>query len=205
VEKLDLRSGLKHLYSPSAREVSLVDVPPMNFLMVDGAGDPNVSPEYQQAIELLYTLSYTLKFVVRQRTGIDYTVMPLEGLWWVEDADHPWLEDKSRWKWIAMLMQPDVVTETLVAEAMDEVRAKKGLAVERVRFETYHEGLSAQILHIGPYAAEALTIARLHRFIQDNGYEPAGKHHEIYISDPRRTAPDKKLKTVLRQPIRKRG
>lgn len=204
MEKLDLRSNLKHLYNPSAREVSVEDVPPMNFLMVDGAGDPNVSPEYQQAIELLYSLSYTLKFMVKRRVGIDYTVMPLEGLWWVEETDRLQLEDKSRWRWTAMLMQPDVVTKTLVAEAMDEVRAKKGLAVERVRFETYHEGLSAQIMHIGPYAAEGPTIARLHRFIQENGYEIAGKHHEIYLSDPRRTAPEK-LKTVLRQPVRRQG
>lgn len=200
---IDLKKDFKQLYNQSAKEVSVVDVPPMNFLMIDGAGDPNVSVEYQQAMEALFSLSYTLKFRVKKITGVDYAVMPLEGLWWTDDPSQ--LVDKGLWKWTAMIMQPEFVTAELVAEALAEVREKKGLAaLDRVRFETYHEGLSAQIMHIGPYDAEGPTIARLHSFIRESGYEPWGKHHEIYLSDPRRTAPEK-LKTVLRQPVRKQA
>lgn len=203
MSKIDLKKELKHLYHPSAREVSVVDVPPLNFLMIDGAGDPNVSLEYQQAMDALFSLSYALKFRIKKSMGVDYTVMPLEGLWWTDDPSQFSMNNKEAWKWTAMIMQPEYVTLELLEEALAEVRRKKGLpALERVRFETYHEGLSAQIMHIGPYAAEEPTIAKLHSFIRDNGYELNGKHHEIYLSDPRRTAPEK-LRTVLRQPIRK--
>jgi len=203
--KVDLKKELKHLYHPSARQVSVVDVPPLNFLMIDGAGDPNVSLEYQQAMEALFSLSYALKFKVKKSMGIDYTVMPLEGLWWTDDPGQFSMNSKEAWKWTAMIVQPEYVTSELFAEVLDEVREKKGFAaLDKVRFETYHEGLSAQIMHIGPYAEEEPTIARLHGFIRDNGYELNGKHHEIYLSDPRRTAPEK-LKTILRQPIRKRS
>jgi hypothetical protein len=175
----------------------------MNFLMIDGAGDPNVSLEYQQAMEALFSLSYALKFRVKKSNGVDYAVMPLEGLWWTNDPGQFSMSNKGIWKWTAMIMQPEYVTGELFAEALAEVRRKKDLvALDRVRFESYHEGLSAQIMHIGPYAAEEPTIARLHSFIRENGYELNGKHHEIYLSDPRRTAPEK-LRTVLRQPIRK--
>lgn len=205
MSKVDLKKDLKYLYNPSAKEVSVVDVLPMNFLMVDGAGDPNVSLEYQQAMEALFSLSYALKFRVKKITGVDYAVMPLEGLWWTDDPSQFSMSNKGVWKWTAMIMQPEFVTVELFAEALDEVREKKGfVALDRVRFETYHEGLSAQIMHIGSYAAEEPTIGRLHGFIKENGYELSGKHHEIYLSDPRRTAPEK-LKTVLRQPIRKQA
>jgi len=205
MSKVDLKKDLKHLYNPSAREVSVVDVPPINFLMVDGVGDPNVSLEYQQAMEALFSLSYALKFTVKKSIGLDYTVMPLEGLWWTDDPSQFSMINKAIWKWTAMIMQPEYVTAEMVAEALNEVREKKGLlALESVQFKTYHESLSAQIMHIGPYAAEEPTMAQLHRFIRENGYEPSGKHHEIYLNDPRRTASEK-LKTVLRQPIRKQG
>jgi len=200
--KINLKKELKHLYNPSAKKVSVVDVPPMNFLMIDGTGDPN-SPDYQQAMEALFSLSYTLKFKIKKGTGVDYTVMPLESLWWTDDPSQFSMSNKEIWKWTAMMMQPEYVTLGLFEEALAEVRQKKGLpALDRVRFEAYHEGLSAQIIHIGPYAAEEPTIARLHGFIKESGHELNGKHHEIYLSDPRRTAPEK-LKTVLRQPIRK--
>jgi len=203
--KVDLKKDLKHLYNPSAKEVSVVDVPPMNFLMIDGAGDPNVSPEYQQAMETLFSLSYALKFRVKESKGIDYVVMPLEGLWWTDDPSQFSMTNKDIWKWTAMIMQPDYVTPELFEEVLAEIRRKKNLpALDRVRFEAYHEGLSVQIMHIGPYAAEEPTIARLHRFLRENGYDFNGKHHEIYLSDPRRTVPEK-LKTVLRQPIRKKA
>jgi len=205
MSKVDLKKDLKHLYNPSAKEVSVVDVPPMNFLMIDGAGDPNVSPEYQQAMEALFSLSYALKFMVKKSNGVDYAVMPLEGLWWTDDPGQFSMSNKGIWKWTAMIMQPEYVTGQLFAAALAEARRKKDLvALDRVRFESYHEGLSAQIMHIGPYAAEEPTIARLHSFIRENGYELSGKHHEIYPSDPRRTAPEK-LRTVLRQPVRKQA
>jgi len=205
MSKVDLKKDLKHLYNPSAKEVSVVDVPPMNFLMIDGAGDPNVSPEYQQAMEALFSLSYALKFMVKKSNGVDYAVMPLEGLWWTDDPGQFSMSNKGIWKWTAMIMQPEYVTGQLFAAALAEARRKKDLvALDRVRFESYHEGLSAQIMHIGPYAAEEPTIARLHSFIRENGYELSGKHHEIYLSDPRRTAPEK-LRTVLRQPVRKQA
>ena len=204
MSKVDFKKKLKHLYKPSAKEVSVVDVPPMNFLMIDGAGDPNISPEYKQAIEALYSLSYALKFKVKKDIGVDYVVMPLEGLWWTDDPSQFSMSNKELWKWTAMIMQPEYVTPELFEKTLAEVRRKKGLpALDKVRFETYHEGLSVQIMHIGPYAAEEPTIARLHRFIEENGYELNGKHHEIYLSDPRRTAPER-LKTILRQPVRRR-
>ena len=200
--KIDHKKELKHLYRPSAKQVSVVDVPAMTFLMVDGRGDPNTSLAYQQALEALYSLSYTLKFKIKKGAGVDYTVMPLEGLWWTDDPSLFSLSDKDSWSWTSMLMQPEVVTLEAVEEALVEVEQKKDPpALDRVRFEAYHEGLSAQIMHIGPYATEEPTIARLHRFIAGEGYALRGKHHEIYLSDPRRTAPDH-LKTVIRQPIR---
>lgn len=205
MSKVDLKKDLKHLYNPSAKEVSVVDVPPMNFMMIDGAGDPNISPEYQQAIEALFSMSYALKFRVKKSNGVDYAVMPLEGLWWTDDQGQFSISNKGIWKWTAMIMQPENVTSELFAEVLAEVRRKKDLvALYRVRFESHHERLSAQIMHIGPYAAEEPTIARLHCFIRDNGYGLKGRHHEIYLSDPRRTAPEK-LKTVLRQPICKQA
>lgn len=204
MSKVDFKKEMKHLYRPSAREVSVVDVPPMNFLMVDGTGDPNLSQEYQQAMEVLFSLSYALKFRVKGSIGADYVVMPLEGLWWTDDPHQFNIDNKEIWRWTAMIMQPEYVTDELFEEVRAEVRKKKDLvALDEVRFEPYHEGLSVQIMHIGPYAAEEPTIARLHRFITENGYELNGKHHEIYLSDPRRTAPEK-LKTVIRQPVRER-
>lgn len=201
--RIDLKKQWKHLYSPSSQQVSVVDVPPLNFLMVDGAGDPNTSLAYREALEVLYALSYTLKFQVRKRLGLDYVVMPLEGLWWTDDPAAFSLEHREAWKWTAMIAQPEPVTQEWFEEARAEVRARTHLpALDRVRLERYHEGLSAQVLHLGPYAAEGPTIARLHGFIQEHGYELNGRHHEIYLSDPRKTAPER-LRTILRQPIRR--
>ncbi|NOZ72288.1 MAG: hypothetical protein GXP38_10305 [Chloroflexi bacterium] len=204
MSKVDFKKKWRHLYNPSAKKISVVEVPPLNFLMIDGAGDPNTSPQYQQALEALFSLSYTIKFRIKKTTGDDYTVMPLEGLWWTEDPGQFSVDHKDQWQWTSMMMQPEFITPEIVTEAITEVRRKKNLAaLDKVRFEPYHEGLSAQIMHIGPYAAEAPTIARLHQFIRENGYELRGKHHEIYLSDPRRTRPER-LKTVIRQPIQER-
>lgn len=200
--KVDLKKELKHLYNPSTREVSVVDVPQMYFLMIDGQGDPNTSDEYAEALEALYAVSYAIKFrVKRSERGVDYAVMPLEGLWWIDDMTEFSVEDKRSWKWTAMIVQPEeYVTEGLVDEAKTEADRKKGLpAIPRMRFEAFGEGLSAQIMHRGPFSEEGPTIETIHRYIEERGGEPTGKHHEIYLSDFRRTKPER-LRTVIRQP-----
>jgi len=205
MRQLDLKKQYKHLYQPSARRFSVVDVPPLNFLMIDGTGDPNTSADFQAAIEALYALSYTLKFGVKQGkygdTPYDYPVMALEGLWWADDLAHFSVDAKGLWRWTLMIMQPAVITAAMVEAARAAAAQKKDLpALPKLRLEPYHEGLSAQILYYGPFKDEGPTIARLHKFIQESGHQLRGKHHEIYLSDLRRTAPDK-LKTVIRQPM----
>ena len=200
--KMDYKKDLKHLYLPTAKEFVIVEVPPMNFLMVDGHGDPNTSADFQEVCNALYGMAYTLKFALKP-SGVDFTVAPLEGLWWTPDMAEFSISDKSTWDWTVMIMQPPPVTAEWVEKARTELARKKNpVALPRVRFESYHEGLSVQILYFGSYADEGPTIARMHAFIHDNGYVTNGKHHEIYIGDPRRSEPDK-LKTVIRQPIKK--
>jgi len=202
-EKLDLKKELKHLYKPSAREPLIVDVPDMHFLMMDGAGNPNTSPAYQQAVEALYGVAYTLKFTSKKKLGRDYVVMPLEGLWWgTPMGQHTFTEaDKDQFIWTMMILQPDFITAEMVAEATAETARKKGLPnLDKLRFEAFEEGLSVQILYLGSYDDEGPTIANMHQFAFDQGYQLRGKHHEIYLSDPRRTAPDR-LKTILRHPL----
>ena len=185
------------------KEFVVVDVPPMNFLMIDGHGDPNTAQEYQDAVEALYGVAYALKFMSKKEKGMDYIVPPMEGLWWVENMEEFTTENKSTWDWTMMIMQPEWITQEMFEEALKQVEKKKNPpALSRLRLEVYHEGLAVQIVHIGPYNAEAPAIARMHTFIDENGYEPAGKHHEIYLGDPRKVAPER-LKTVLRQPVRK--
>jgi hypothetical protein len=200
--KADVKKELKHLYAPSAKEASIVDVPEMAFLMIDGQGDPNTSREYQEAIETLYAVAYQLKFMVKKRDPeLDYVVPPLEGLWWTEDTADFATGNKDAWQWTAMIYQPDHVTRELFEEAVGQVREKKDpAALPLLRFEPYHEGLSVQIMYIGPYADEGPTIEKLHAFAEEKGYRLRGKHHEVYLGDPRRTAPEK-LKTVIRQPV----
>jgi hypothetical protein len=205
VTKVDLKRELKHLYGPSAKTFSVVDVPPMSYLMVDGHGDPNTAQAYQDAVEALYAVAYKLKFTSKVGLGKDYVVPPLEGLWWAEDmASFAVRRDKSTWYWTMMIMQPSWITQQMVEEAVREAGAKKDMpALSKLRLETYHEGLAVQIMHIGSYDDEAPTIQRMHHaFMPQNGYGPAGKHHEIYLGDPRKVAPEK-LKTVLRQPVRR--
>jgi hypothetical protein len=199
--KVDFKREYKDLYRATHDPV-LVDVPELAFLMVDGHGDPNTATEYQQAVEALYTVSYTLKFAIKRAPdGFDYGVMPLEGLWWVPDMSKFTSSKKSDWDWTAMIMQPGEVTQDLVDDALASATAKKSLpAAAKLRLERFREGPAAQVMHIGPYSAEGPTIKRLHEFIADSGYARSGKHHEIYLSDPRRSAPEK-LKTVIRQPV----
>ena len=201
--KLDLKKTFKELYNPSTKIVSEVVVPPMNFIMVDGMGDPNNEEEFQPRAEVLYALSYTLKFASKQQLGVDYGVMPLEGLWWVEGMlpVDPTTSDRSTWRWTLMLMQPEHITRELYETAVESVRRKKNPAqLSKCRFERYDEGRAAQIMHIGPYSAEKPNIDRIHAYIAEHNGQPSGKHHEIYLGDPRKSAPDK-LKTVIRQPF----
>jgi hypothetical protein len=198
--RIDFKKELKHLYNPSAKSIVSVNVPPMHFLMVDGHGNPNTSTVYAEAVEALYTVAYALKFKVKKCIGVDYGVMPLEGLWWADDPVRFITRDKDSWQWTMMIMQPKFVTSDLFKEVIGEVEKKKRAALHQLRFDDYHEGSSAQILYVGPYDGETQTIADLHTFIHQHGYGKKGKHHEIYLNDPRKTAPEK-LKTVIRQPF----
>ena len=202
MSKVDFKKALKHLYNPS-KKFGLVDVPEMQFLMIDGHGDPNTSQSYQDAIEALYSVAYKIKFISKKRLGKDYVVPPLEGLWWAENMASFTVDlDKSQWDWTMMIMTPDWITREVFDEAVSRVRSSKSpAALDLVRLENYHEGLAAQVMYVGAYADEGPTIQALHAFIDQAGYRRDGKHHEIYLGDPRRTAPGK-LKTVIRQPVR---
>ena len=201
MDKVDLKKELKNLYNPSSKEVTVVDVPAMNFLLVNGEGAPT-SPQYREAIEALFTISYTLKFMVKKGKGIDYAVMPLEGLWWVDDMTKFSADRKDEWKWTAMIMQPKYVTAEDIKVAVEHVKTKKNpAALTKVRFESFKEGPAAQIMYVGPFSAEGPTIAKIHAHIQKSGHVLSGKHHEIYLNNPATTAPEK-LKTILRQPMK---
>ncbi len=174
--------------------------------MIDGKGDPNTSQEYRDSLEALFSVSYTLKFMIKRgKQAVDYGVLPLEGLWWADNMNDFNSGNKDTWKWTSMIMQPaKLVTNELVAEAIEISRNKKNpSALPKLRFEPFNEGLSVQIMHLGPYSAEKSTVAKLHSFIEENGYAPKGKHHEIYLKDPSKSAPEK-MKTVVRQPITKK-
>ncbi len=200
--KIDYKKEFKHLYKPSAKKVEVVEVPRWNYLMVDGKGDPNTSQAFQDAIEVLYPLSYTLKFMIKRgEIGIDYGVLPLEGLWWADDMSSFSAGNKDEWKWTLMIMQPEPVTEELVKKAIAQVKTKKNpVSLPLVRFESFEEGKAAQIMHIGPFSEEAPTIEKVHSFIEENESQRRGKHHEIYLSDTRRALPEK-WKTIIRQPM----
>lgn len=204
MKKIDLKKDFKTFYNPPADVVTAVDVPVMNFYMVDGKGDPNTSSESKDAIEALYTVSYALKFMIKKgEMAIDYGVMPLEGLWWADDMSSFTVDDKSFWKFTYMIMQPSFVTKEMAEAAITEAVKKKKLnALSKVRFKSFKEGPAAQIMHIGPFSEEKPSIEKIHEFIRDHGYTFHGlkeKHHEIYLSDIRKAAPAK-WKTVIRQP-----
>lgn len=197
---IDLKKVYRDHYT-AKRTPSVVDVPPRPFLMIDGRGDPNTAAEYKEAVQALYPIAYGLRAAIKAATGDAYTVMPLEGLWWVPNmADFDPI-DKSSWYWTMMICLPDAVTDTMVSEVLPAVTAKKNLtAGPKVRVEHFGEGVAAQILHIGPFADEAPTIDELHEFIETNGHALTGKHHEIYLSDPRKADPAK-MRTIIRQPF----
>ncbi len=198
--RIDLKRELRHLYAPSAKTVVEVDVPALRFLMIDGQGDPNTTAAYAEAVEALFSVSYVAKFMTRRDAGIDYAVMPLEGLWWADDHSAFAANDRARWRWTMMILQPDVVEDAVLDAAIAQVRDRKRLpAVDRLRLESFIEGRCAQVLHVGPFTEEGPTIERLHAFIAERG-RLTGKHHEIYLSDVRRAAPAK-WRTVIRQPM----
>lgn len=199
--KIDLKKELKDFYHAPARAVVQVDVPAFRFLMIDGAGDPNTSPLYAQAVEALFSVSYTAKFIVKKGpSAIDYAVMPLEGLWWSDDKTSFARNDRSQWQWTMMIHQPRYADDAVLGEALAQVKRKKGLAaLDALRIETFAEGLCAQTLHVGPFTEEGPTIQRVHDVIEARA-RLAGKHHEIYLSDIRRADP-RKWKTIVRQPM----
>lgn len=213
MQKLDLKKDLKYLYVPSAKKIELVQVPALNFIMIDGAIEPgqapSTSPLFQENMQVLYSAAYTLKFAAKLRKDnpLDYPVMALEGLWWVEDGTFD-IQKPGNWKYTVMIMQPDLVTQAMFTEALVQMRRKKGdqPAFARLRLECFQEGLCVQTLHIGPYATEPATVERMQTFMQENGLRDrvglGGRHHEIYMGDPRRSDPSR-LKTVLRHPVEK--
>jgi hypothetical protein len=202
MEKIDFRVQRTDLYSPGSKAFTVVDVPSFEFLMIDGHGDPNTSADYVAALEALYTLSYTAKFTSKVELGRDYSVLPLEGLWYAESAEAFLTGAKDLWSWTMMIRQPVPLPIDLWTAVRHKAAAKKqSPALDAVRLESFAEGRSVQIMYVGPYAAEGPTILRMHDWISQNGYRENGSHHEIYLGDPRRTKPER-LKTVLRQPIR---
>jgi hypothetical protein len=210
---LELKKELKYLYSPSAKKVEMVEVPRLQFAMIDGAiekgSEPGLSPEFAEATQALYGIAYTLKFMFKKRKtkAVDYPVMALEGLWWVEDGVFD-ITIKDNWFYTLMILQPDIVTRDIFDDGLAEVRRKRGdsEAPSKARLESFEEGLCAQMMHIGPYATEPATVERMKAFAAENGYRDCvgigGKHHEIYFGDPRRAQPEK-LRTILRHPIEK--
>ncbi len=200
-DKIDLKKQLD-CYAARRSEFRILEVPPANYLMIDGEGDPN-TPVFAEATESLYPLAYTIKFASKRELGRDYVVPPLEGLWWADDmAAFTARRDKSRWSWTLLIMQPEWIEASLVEASRRTVEAKGApTRLHDIRFATLDEGLCVQTLHVGSFDDEAPVLARLHdEFIPANGLRMTGRHHEVYLSDPRRTAPEK-LRTILRQPV----
>ena len=202
MNKIDLKKEFSALYKATAKPL-VIKVPKLRYLMIDGQGDPNTSQAFADAITTLYGIAYTMKFMLKKGPeAIDFGVMPLEAVWWADDMNDFLKANKSNWKWTAMIMQPAFITATMVKAAKAELaRKKKELpAIGLIRLADMTEGACAQILHVGPYAAEGPTITKLHAFIHENGKSLRDKHREIYLSDARRTPPEK-LRTIIRQPM----
>jgi hypothetical protein len=206
VSKVDFRKELRELYAPSSRDFTLVDVPRMSFLMVDGEGNPNTATSYREAVEALYSVSYAVKFASKKDLGQDYVIPPLEGLWTAADPAAFTRRAKEEWRWTMMIMQPTWITTAMVTRALESTTAKKKdlAALALLRFEAYDEGRAVQILHVGSYDDEGPTLARLHReYMPAHGLDFNGRHHEVYLSDPRRSEAAT-LRTILRQPVKQR-
>lgn len=202
MDKLDLKKQFRALFAPSSRDFSEIDVPTLAFVKVDGAGDPNTAPAYRTAVEWLYGVSYAMKFAAKAHLGRDYVVPPLEALWWSDDPASFVRREKDRWHWTVMIMAPDFVTPAMFEDAVAKTLRKRDDRPATLRLEPHVEGRSLQILHIGSYDDEGPTLHRLHEEVMPRiGVTFAGPHHEIYLSDPRKTEPAR-LKTILRQPVR---
>ena len=201
VDKLDLKKSRKELFSAPLNRFVKIDVPPVSYLMVDGHGDPNSTPTYKRAVESLYATAYTIKFLSKA-DGRDFVVPPLEGLWSARDPESFTSRRKDEWDWTMMIMMPDLVDDSLFQRGRHRAADKLGTLLESLRLDTLDEGLCLQALHVGSYDDEGPLLAKLHGEIMPaEGYDFAGRHHEIYLGDPRRTPPEK-LKTLLRQPVR---
>jgi hypothetical protein len=201
--KVDFKKLMKPLWRPPIGDFEIVEIPELTFAMVDGTGDPNTAPAYASAISWLYTMSYALKFMSKAK-GKDYGVAPLEGLWWSDDYADFIEGRKDRWSWTVMIMQPEWTASADFESARAKAQSKLGIPPASLRLETFVEGLSVQTTFVGAYSDEGPAIRALHeQFLPANGLIENGKHHEIYLSDPRRTRPEK-LKTIIRQPVRKR-
>ena len=207
--KIDFKKLHKDWYKPSSKNVSAVNVPAMNFLMIDGKGSPDKNPSFTSAIEALFAVSFGLKFMFKKQPApkgfFEYVVPPLEGLWWMPDNNPGfWVERKEEWLWTLMIMQPDFFTQEMVAGMIEKIKTKKGLDIlDQMRFESFDEGKAVQILHVGPYSEEGPNIQKMHDFVAQEGWSLTGKHHEIYLGDPRRAAPEK-LRTILRHPVKEK-
>ena len=203
--KVDFKKSMKEFYQPSSKEVVEINVPEMQFLMYDGMGSPGDSKEYQDALAALYPIAFKTKFLSKAK-GKDFVVPPLEGLWWADNMDDYKEGKRDKWKWTMMIMQPDWITQKIIDEAIEITKEKKPELKDllpKLRLEKYEEGKAAQIMHIGPYSEEGPTVQKVHDFIQENGGTFDGyklKHHEIYLSDPRKANPAT-MKTVIRQPF----
>jgi len=201
--KLDLRKQYKDLYK-AGPEPSLLTIPPLQYLCLDGRGDPNRSPDFGAAMQALYALAYGIKFAAKkQNPSLDFTVMALEALWWAEDMDAFSLDRRDDWLWRSVILQPDFVTTAMLDSVRVDALKKKpeiAAALNKTSLITVEEGLCAQIMHTGPYSAEGPTVAALHAFIAAQGLHKRGKHHEIYLSDPRRSSPER-MQTIIRQPV----
>lgn len=200
-QKRDFKKELAQLYILKTSDITVVDVPVLNYVMIDGDGNPNTAETYAQAIEALFSVSFAIKRLMRREAGFDYTVMPLEGLWGAEG--NPRIQaDKNLWHWTVMIMQPEQAAIVFDQAVEDVARHKKLAALELIRLESLSEGMSAQMLYRGPYDDEGSTIERLHEYIKNIGGSFCGRHHEIYLNSPRQVEPAK-LKTILRQPFKK--
>lgn len=203
MEKTDFKKMLKHLYSPSRKEWVEVNVPPMQYLMVDGQGSPGEAPEYFTAVEWLFSVSYPVKFMSKKELSRDYSVMPLEGLWYADDLS-AYTESGRRdeWRWTLMILQPEWITQDMVERVIEKTVKKRDDKPASLRLEIFDEGRCLTRLHVGPFADEAPVLHHLHHELMPSlGLAFNGNHHEIYLSDPRRTAPEK-LRTILRQPVK---
>lgn len=204
--KLDLRKQYKDFYK-AGPEPRLLTLPPLLYLCIDGRGDPNRSPDFGAAMQALYSLAYGLKFAAKkQSSSLDFGVMSVEAFWWAEDMAAFSLERRDEWLWRAVILQPEFITPALLDEVRADALKKKpeiATALGKAFLFTAEEGLCAQIMHVGPYSAEGPSVAALHAFIEAQGLRKRGKHHEIYLSDPRRSEPER-MQTIIRQPVESR-